>query len=571
MAGIDSAPCHCAVAATSTECAVIVSESSALDEQQQQAEQPLASFEAQRNQVFAMLQPICSVLFRHREDAVQLAKLLNALQGVVAAAEPAGLQGCLDYVLFPLLLAVDSISIVHAADATSESRKAVPLPAMAAHHAAEAALACLAGLLQRTACQQPQQLTNLLQHLLAVVMLPPSATPEELRQLVLMTVGEALSGVPRAPPAMHEALCAEETAPLLGHLISLLLDAADVELKAGGTGSKAVRAAALEALLSLLEALGSPPWASPGAVADALSFFLPGLAVGLGRALVAAGGVATAPRGPAASSEATVAALRALTLVLAICLGDSVVPVEDLRPENESPPVTTGSAALQQLRELSTRAQAGGRAATTADGNATAAEHGAVLAASPVPHSLPKFVDPARMRVERNAEWVHGAASKVEELLSAALLPLLLHPRPAVRQALVSCCTQLLERCSVALGPSAASLLLQLLFSAAQDDWPQVAATARSWLQRHAEEQSADAGSHIAAVLPVAEAVEQHLLGLLEQLPSVLRQGDALGRLHALKLTTCFEVSIQSLLMLVLLAGYSFHQSPCGKNPLIAG
>ena len=59
--------------------------------------------------VFQQLQPVCSVLLRHRADAESLERDLQRLQHLLAAAEPVGLIGCMDYVLFPLLFGADSI------------------------------------------------------------------------------------------------------------------------------------------------------------------------------------------------------------------------------------------------------------------------------------------------------------------------------------------------------------------------------------------------------------------------------------------------------------------------------
>jgi hypothetical protein len=71
------------------------------------------------------------------------------------------------------------------------------------------------------------------------------------------------------------------TAPLAGMLISSCLAAAEQEVAAAGKGSKALRHAALRALQAVVGAVG------PGAQ---LAFFLPGLASGLAKQLLAAGG-----------------------------------------------------------------------------------------------------------------------------------------------------------------------------------------------------------------------------------------------------------------------------------------
>lgn len=65
-----------------------------------------------------------------------------------------------------------------------------------------------------------------------------------------------------------------------GFLISTCLSAAEAEVAAGPTGSKAVRQAAIRALGGVVKVLGPGPQ---------LAFALPGLASGLTKQLMAAG------------------------------------------------------------------------------------------------------------------------------------------------------------------------------------------------------------------------------------------------------------------------------------------
>lgn len=67
---------------------------------------------------------------------------------------------------------------------------------------------------------------------------------------------------------------------LAGFLISTCLVAAEAEVAAGPTGSKAVRQASLQALGAVVQALGPGPQ---------LAFALPGLASGLTHQLMASG------------------------------------------------------------------------------------------------------------------------------------------------------------------------------------------------------------------------------------------------------------------------------------------
>lgn len=68
--------------------------------------------DAQRRLAFRLLQPCCSQLLQLRTDAVGLAAELAHLGVLLRGAPRSGLQGCMDYVLFPLLLMADSVAMV---------------------------------------------------------------------------------------------------------------------------------------------------------------------------------------------------------------------------------------------------------------------------------------------------------------------------------------------------------------------------------------------------------------------------------------------------------------------------
>jgi hypothetical protein len=108
---------------------------------------------AARQVVFQTLRPICSVLLQHRSSANDLHEALQKLQDVLGHAEPAsGLLGCMDYVLFPLMMVVDSIvparnhppagsrtdASVQGGDAAEIEQ--TPIPAAKSDRVAEAAL-----------------------------------------------------------------------------------------------------------------------------------------------------------------------------------------------------------------------------------------------------------------------------------------------------------------------------------------------------------------------------------------------------------------------------------------------
>ncbi len=92
-----------------------------------------------------------------------------------------------------------------------------------------------------------------------------------------MLISSASKSVPSGPAS---ALKDPSKAPLIAYLFSVLMKAAEGEMKAGLTGSKALSAAALKAVRCLAEAVND---------GDALAFVLPGLASGLAKIMIAAG------------------------------------------------------------------------------------------------------------------------------------------------------------------------------------------------------------------------------------------------------------------------------------------
>ena len=66
--------------------------------------------EAERRQAFTRLQPICSSLLQDRTNASTVLQHLDALRRTLEDISDRGLRGCSEYVLFPLLLLVDSVA-----------------------------------------------------------------------------------------------------------------------------------------------------------------------------------------------------------------------------------------------------------------------------------------------------------------------------------------------------------------------------------------------------------------------------------------------------------------------------
>lgn len=101
--------------------------------------------------------------------------------------------------------------------------------------------------------------------------------------LAMLSTKPVSSGSALGPSA---ALRDPSRAPMLGFMFSTLLKAAEEEVQAGLTGSQALAATALEAIRYLSQAVNS---------GDALAFVVPGLASGMSKILIAAGGLSLPP------------------------------------------------------------------------------------------------------------------------------------------------------------------------------------------------------------------------------------------------------------------------------------
>lgn len=202
--------------------------------------------------------------------------------------------------------------------------------------------------------------------------------------------------------------------------LAVCVQGADWELREGLKGSKAVRAAALQCLTLLVQAVGT---------ADALAFFLPGIATGLAKALVAAGSSqgARAQTGAGASSAATVAALEGLAAVLSITLGTDTEVEGGSLDAQQGTGSGAAAAALDKLLYLSEKS----KAADSKDGAAPPEANPALEKAAPASSQ-----GPSDLRVHRTAEWVQTAGKNIHPLLATSLPQLCQYPRQAVREGL---------------------------------------------------------------------------------------------------------------------------------------
>jgi len=97
-----------------------------------------------RHETFQQLRPVCSILLQHRSSSSHLHDGLTALLGLLRSSDPRGLSGCMDYVLFPLMLVIDSVAPLRRhkppAGAPDPEHIAAPPPSADAEEGDEAAV-----------------------------------------------------------------------------------------------------------------------------------------------------------------------------------------------------------------------------------------------------------------------------------------------------------------------------------------------------------------------------------------------------------------------------------------------
>jgi len=503
-------------------------------------------------------------------------------------------ESCVDYVIFPLQVALDAIASTRSGDGGSSSGRGggdgptpiteQPSPtskttattteaflALKSDKAAEALLSVLLILLQQgTKCTSGDQLSSLLHRLCGILAVPRELVSEEIRLGTLKIVTAALVNVP-CDQALQFSLREESSAPLLGHLGSVLVKAAAAEVEAGSsgnTGSKLIRVESLKALKLLIQAVND---------ADALSFFLPGLMTGLARSLLVAGGgrgrgsdTRLQSPGPAASGAATVEALQGLTCLLQATLGNETV-ADLLVIDEDAEAVSTagvvgagqaspdwdtlrGDAALEELYKISNKKAKSTDEEKQVDNNdsmktTTAASSKSSAVPLPASSPPPQPGEAPKLRVDRTEAWVRSSAARIEEMLGTILLPLASNFRSDAREALVHACAALSITCSLALS-GCLPVLTDIILALAQDSWPAVATAARSWLNTDTAPFTSaaiiDNGIQVpcspsSSSVPILATAERSLKTWIHDLPAALRRGDEAGKAHALKITTCLE------------------------------
>eukprot|EP00257_Ricinus_communis_P015582 XP_015573531.1 uncharacterized protein LOC8280892 isoform X1 [Ricinus communis] len=505
-----------------------------------------------KGSVFLQLKPYCLELLElvqnPKKDSSAIPSLLRFLQ----SSPSVSLQPFFDYTLFPLLLlldaAVDSRSqkkndIEKNAAATNTVSK---LPHKVSDRVAEAVLQCLEELLKKCNLGSVDQMIVLMKKLTHAALLSPLEASEEFCEGVIKCFkalllrlcpcsDEACScrqslGLPALLKSADMQICetsnsdaeqgecllaflqSQAAAPGVGHWLSLLLKAADIEATRGHRGNAKIRVEAFLTLRVLVSKVGT---------ADALAFFLPGVISQFARVLHVS---KTMISGAAGSVEATDHAIRGLAEYLMIVLCDDAnfssldVSSNDLAGFSVNNNESIHSL-LDELRHLPNSNQ-GKRDKVAEESNGEALNIG-----SPARNKFGKEI--GSLHVDRTRDWIKKTAVHLNKVLSATFPHICVHPAKKVREGLLGAIQGLLSKCSYTLKDSRL-MLLECLCVLIVDDCKDVSTPAQQFL----EYLFSSSGKH-----HVQHDMTEIFGSLIEKLPKVvLRNEESLTLSHAQQL-----------------------------------
>lgn len=445
--------------------------------------------------VFTTLQPICSTLLQARDNPEELSNLLSGLCVLLQEADPIGLQLCLDYLLFPLIMILDC-------SVATADRKRQAIPAAESKRVVLKTLACICAVTERCQCEREEQLVGLIQRLSEVVSAQGSS--EDIKLMCFASIRHLLCHN-KGLISSTSLFCSEENAPMIGHLITLCFMNSDSE-------PRVVRQAGLQALLKLLKVLS----------ADAIAYFVPGIALGVSKVL----------RGHDSNSTMIVCALQSLAVLMASVLDaghprrdvGGVAQEEGEEEEEAAPGRRNVSMALERLSIMASfrndkqsaedRMMMMGGVASGDDGGGSE---------PPKTKSLRRG---GKLRVDMTPAWRADTSSKLCQLLAAVFSPLTVHESVKVREALCRSCETVVSKVP-GLSSELKELFMGVLLALSEDEWVEVASQAQQALSNIHSNAAVD-----------NELIEQ----LTIELPQAFKKNDSAGRVVAKKLAAATKL-----------------------------
>ncbi|XP_051133791.1 uncharacterized protein LOC127253310 [Andrographis paniculata] len=465
--------------------------------------------DSQDDGLFVELRLYCVQLLELLQNPKKNHAFLPRLLELLRRSSRRSLQPLLDFTLSPLLLLFEAA--VNCRSSRKFDTKDVSLDlhdSVATHKVsdsvAEAVVLCLEEILKKCQLGSINQMVVILKKLANGAMLSPSEASEEFREGVIRCFralllnlcscsddsclckqacdwpilpsekrsGLLVSSRSKCNSVSEECLLAflqsELASPAIGHWLSLLLKAADIEAMRGHRGSSRIRIGALTTLRVLVAKVGT---------ADALAFYLPGVVSQIGKVLNASRSMLS---GAAGSPEALDQAIRAMAEYLVIVLGDEVYTSNlgffqddiSVYHSNKEKPLMS---LVEKLRQLPVK----NSVHNNIEDSIESGEQNAIVSGKDSILTEANTKD-GSLRVKRTAEWLATTAAHINKLLSATFPHICAHSSRKVKLGLLASVEALLCKCSCTLKHSRL-MFLECLCALVCDDFEDVSSNAQTF------------------------------------------------------------------------------------------
>ncbi|GAX83179.1 hypothetical protein CEUSTIGMA_g10605.t1 [Chlamydomonas eustigma] len=527
-----------------------------------------------RQATFQQLRPICSVLLQHRTSPEQLLSGLTNLHSQLGSIDAKGLKGCWDYVMFPLMLIVDSIGPIRSqhkgtglspADLDGGNHVDVPVPAARSDRVAEAALGCLQLMLERCECTDLDQRMEIMQRMMPMLVM-----------LTQKDKGSPKRGSEKVMSLMHEELTVL-VLDCIGALFPAHNDESDKAIVMKGVevvdmlvGDSVVVPGSSDppAAVDSVVVPGSsdPPAAVDSVVVPgssdppAAEAFLPAAGFMIHTCLEVAESQLLSTK---ASPKVRLSALRALKSVveglgaggdrlafflpgLASGLAKHLMPSASGSWTGQGAATGTGInsaclvSALQCLMYAVHTTLGDDHALLLLHRDHLVQPHGVNPQEQIIPllqgKEEPLYTASTRnagstkersLQVERTSSWIRESGHRISGLLARVLPPLCTHPNTTVRRVVAEGAVRLLQCCcsggsSSALGESGSRLMLETVLTLSLDDWRQVQQPCLQFMDGRSKGELASSDNLDGSVTSFQKLLED----LLSDLPKAVRRGE---------------------------------------------
>ncbi|XP_022147856.1 uncharacterized protein LOC111016693 isoform X2 [Momordica charantia] len=285
---------------------------------------------------------------------------------------------------------------------------------------------------------------------------------------------DVLSEESKPNECLLEFLRSETASAAVGHWLSLLLKAADIEAARGHHGSSKLRIEAFMTLRILVAKVGT---------ADALAYFLPGVVSQFSKVLRTS---KTMLSGAAGNTEAMNQAIRGLAEYLMIVLQDdanksSLDMLVDVQSDIMLEKGKKAQYILEELRQLPDKVHS--RSKKVEEASSAEVVKKITYKSGPKEKVSADYLKGNKyFHVDRTKEWVAETSTHVDKLLSGTFPYICVHLVKKVRLGILAAVKGLLSRCTCTLKGSRL-MLLECLCALAVDDSDDVAVTAQEFLE----------------------------------------------------------------------------------------